>query len=117
MPYQRLLDELLDSVEGAQGAVLLDSEGEVVVEAGARDFRHRLIGAYQGIALATAHKTLGRYAESGIRYLLCRYAWGIVLLRPCREGYFLILSLDPDAQVWIGLHRTEVAQHLMDEHL
>jgi predicted regulator of Ras-like GTPase activity (Roadblock/LC7/MglB family) len=92
VPYQSLLDNLLDSVEGAQGAVLLDSEGEVVVEAGAKDLRHRLIGAYQGIALGTAHRTLGSYAESGIRYVLCRYAWGIVLIRPLREGYYLILQ-------------------------
>jgi predicted regulator of Ras-like GTPase activity (Roadblock/LC7/MglB family) len=117
VPYQSLLDDLLNTVEGAQGAVLLDAEGEVVVEAGARDFRHRLIGAYQGIALITAHRALGSFAESGIRYLLCRYAWGIVLLHPCKEGYYLILSLDPDAQVWTGLHRSEVTRRLMDEHL
>jgi predicted regulator of Ras-like GTPase activity (Roadblock/LC7/MglB family) len=117
VPYQRLLDDLLNSVDGAQGAVLLDAEGEVVVEAGARDFRHRLIGAYQGIALGTAHRTLGSYATSGIRYVLCRYAWGVVLLRPLREGYYLILSLRPDAPVWSGLHRSEVTQRQMDEHL
>lgn len=107
----------MSSVEGAQGAVLLDGEGEVVVEAGARDFRHRLIGAYQGIALSTANRTLGSYAGSGIRYILCRYAWGIVLLRPLKEGYYLILSLRPDAPVWVGLHRSELTQELMDEHL
>lgn len=117
MPYQSLLDDLLSSVDGAQGAVLLDGEGEVVVEAGARDFRHRLIGAYQGIALATANRSLGSYANSGIRYVLCRYAWGVVLLRPLREGYYLLLSLRPDAPIWSGLHRSEVTQGLMDEHL
>lgn len=117
MPYQGLLDDLMGSVAGAQGAVLLDAEGEVVVESGARDFRHRLIGAYQGIALATANRTLGTYTGEGIRYVLCRYAWGIVLIRPLKEGYYLILSLDPDAPVWSGLHRSEVTQGLMDEHL
>lgn len=117
MPYQSLLDDLLRSVDGAQGAVLLDSEGEVVVESGARDFRHRLIGAYQGIALTIAHRTLGSYATSGIRHVLCRYAWGIVLLRPLREGYYLILSLRPDTRVWVGLHRSELAGQKLDEHL
>ena len=116
MPYQSLLDELMTTAVGAQGAVLLDSEGEVVVEAGAKDFRHRLIGAYQGIALHTAHRTLGSYAE-GIRYLLCRFTWGTVVLRPLRDGYYLMLSLQPDAPLGLGLHHTEVTQLRMDEHL
>jgi len=116
MPYQSLLDELMTSAQGAQGAVLLDSEGEVVVEAGARDFRHRLIGAYQGIALNTAQRTLGTYAE-GIRYVLCRYTWGTLVLHPLKDGYYLMLSLQPNAPVSLGLHRTEVTGVRMNEHL
>ena len=117
MPYQSLLDGLMRSVRGAQGAVLLDSEGEVVVESGARDYRHRLIGAYQGIALTTAQQTLGPYAESGIRYVLCRYAWGSVILRPLRDGYYLILSLRPGVAIGPGLHHSERTQAEMDAEL
>jgi predicted regulator of Ras-like GTPase activity (Roadblock/LC7/MglB family) len=117
LPYQRLLDRLMSSVEGALGAVLLDSEGEVVVEAGARDFRHRLIGAYQGIALATVQRTLARYAAGGIRFVLCRYAWGSVILRPLRDGYYLILSLAPEVPIGPGLHESARTQVAMDEEL
>src|SRR6185295_1928958 len=53
MPYARILQDLLQSVPGARAALLLDSEGEVVVQVGARDERHRLIAAYQGITLGS----------------------------------------------------------------
>ena len=76
MPYLKLLERFLTSAPGAQAALLLDSQGEVVVEAGARDDRHRLIGAYQGIALGVAQRTIKRYAAGPIHYIVCRYAWG-----------------------------------------
>jgi len=41
MPYQRILDELLRSV-GGHAALLLDAEGEVAIQAGTLDQRHRL---------------------------------------------------------------------------
>ena len=50
----------------SQAALLLDAQGEVVVEAGARDERHRLIGAYQGIGLAMAQRTTARHAAGRI---------------------------------------------------
>ena len=62
VPYQRLLDHLLHAVRGTQAALLLDAQGELVVEAGTRDVRHRLIGAYQGIGLAITELDLTRCA-------------------------------------------------------
>ncbi|MBI3932862.1 MAG: roadblock/LC7 domain-containing protein [Acidobacteria bacterium] len=114
MPYQSILDELVRSVDGAQGALLLDALGEVVVESGARDERHRLIGAYQGIALASARKTSARYEVGDVHYILCRYAWGHVILRPLKDGYYLVVSLAPEANVGEGVHRSALTQERMD---
>jgi len=114
---QSLLDGLVSSVHGALAALLLDSEGEVVIEAGARDPRHRLIGAYQGIALATARRTTTRYATGVIRYILCRYAWAHVVLRPLKDGYYLIVALAPDGNVGQGLHRSEMVQERLNSEL
>ena len=111
-----LLDRLVERVDGARAAVLLDEEGERVVESGAGDYRHRLIGAYQGIALLVAQRTLGE-AAGVIDYILCRYDWGTVLLRPMRDGYYLILSLSPDVIVGPGLHRSVETQLRIDENL
>lgn len=117
MPYQAVLDGLVRAVPGVQAALLLDSEGEVVVEAGARDDRMRLIGAYQGIALAAARRTSERYAGGPLAYMLCSYAWGHVIARPLRDGYYLVLSLGPDGAVGVGLHRSEQAQERLNEEL
>ena len=117
MPYQSLLDSLVRSVDGAQAALLLDSEGELVVEAGARDYRYRLIGAYQGIALATAQRTTRRYEAGAIRYIHCRYAWGHVILRPLKDGYYLIISLTDGASVARGIQRSGETQERMNAEL
>ena len=111
-----LLDRLVERVEGARAAVLLDEEGERVVESGARDYRHRLIGAYQGIALIAAQRALGELAGP-IDYILCRYDWGAVVLRPMRDGYYLILSLSPEVLVGPGLYSSVETQLRIDENL
>ncbi len=116
MPFQRLLDELIRSID-AHAALLLDAEGEVAIQAGSRDERHRLVGAYQGIGLATARKMLAKYGSGPIRYMLCRYAAGIVILRPLKDGYYLMVSLPVDGRVAEGLHHSELAQERLNREL
>lgn len=117
MPFQRLLDGLASDVSGVQAALLLDSEGEVAFETGASDDRHRLIGAYQGIALQLARKTARRYAVGAIRYIVCRYEWGQVVLRPLDEGYYLLVSLAPEVGLANALHRSEELEERLNREL
>ena len=116
MPYQRVLDDLVSAVD-ASGALLLDAEGEVVVEGGARDDRHRLIGAYKGLALATVRKTVHRHGGGDIAYLLYRYTDGVVILRPLKDGYYLVLSLPVGGRVGEALHRSGRAQESFNREL
>ena len=117
MPYQRILDELVRSVPGAQGALLLYSEGEVVVQEGARDYRHKLIGAYQGIALAVANRIGRKHGAGAVRSLTCRYAEAALVLRPLKDGYYFVLSLAPDAAMAEAERLSESARGRMDEAL
>jgi predicted regulator of Ras-like GTPase activity (Roadblock/LC7/MglB family) len=116
MPYQRILDDLLQSVAG-QAALLLDAEGEVAIQTGSRDERLKLIGAYQGIALATARKTLDRYGSGLIRYMVCRYASAVIVLRPLKDGYYLMLSLPTDGRVAEGVHHSARTQERLNREL
>jgi hypothetical protein len=116
VPYQRLLDDLLRSVDG-QGALLLDGEGEVVMESGARDERLRLIGAYQGISLSVLRGMVRRYDSGQVECVLCRYATTVVILRPLKDGYYLVLSLPPDGRVAEGVHRSRLTQERMNTEL
>jgi predicted regulator of Ras-like GTPase activity (Roadblock/LC7/MglB family) len=117
LPYKAILERLVDSVDGVQAALLLDANGEVVVDAGERGERQRLIGAYQGIALARAREVDGRYATGEIQHVLCRYSGGHVILRPLKDGYYLVVSLAPSANVGLGLFRSAESQERMNEAL
>ncbi len=109
MPYKAVLEQLVNAVPGLHAALLLDADGELVVEAGQREQRLRLIGAYQGIALATAQRTATRFSGGPLTYMLCRYAWGQVVARPLKDGYYLVLSFDADAPTGPGLYHSELA--------
>ena len=117
MPYQRILDELVRSVRGAQGALLLDSEGEVVVQAGARDYRHKLIGAYQGIALSVANRIGRRHGAGAVQAVTCRYTAAVVVMRPLKDGYYFVLSVAPDALIAEAERLSDSARGAMDEAL
>lgn len=95
MPFQRLLDDLVRSLPGARGAILLDAQGELVVETGGRDERRLLIGAYQGIGLASLERLTERHAMGAVRQVVCRYERGQVVICPLRDGYYFIVCLDP----------------------
>jgi predicted regulator of Ras-like GTPase activity (Roadblock/LC7/MglB family) len=116
MPYQALLDELVKRAEGAQAALLLASDGEVVVQAGQSDDRQRLIGVYQGLALAAVRRLLDRYQAGSPGLVVSRYARGRVILRPLSDGYYLVVSLAPDARLAVALHRSaETSERLRAE--
>src|SRR5262245_37097952 len=103
LPYLLILERLLAAVSGARAALLLDPNGEVVVEAGTKDVRHRLIGAYQGIALSTARRATASHDVGLIAQFCCRYAEGAVVLTALKDDYYLIVLLAPEASLAVGL--------------
>ena len=78
MPYQRILDELLRSVAAPTPRCSSTPRARSWSRPARCDQRHRLIGAYQGIALATARKTRPSATSIGPidQFMLCRYAAG-----------------------------------------
>jgi hypothetical protein len=117
VPYLVILQRLLQAVAGSLSALLLDPQGEVVVEAGRKDDQSRLIGAYQGIGLATVKRSVARYEVGTIRHILCRYAQGSVILRPLKDGYYLVFSLSPNASVAAGVHHSGRAQESLNAEI
>jgi predicted regulator of Ras-like GTPase activity (Roadblock/LC7/MglB family) len=117
MPYRMLLESLVGSVHGAKAALLLDPEGEVVLEAGEREDRHRLVAAYQGIALSTARRSLERLAAGGLHYMIGRYEAGHVIARPLKDDYYLVVSLARDGDLAHGIHRSAETQERMNQEL
>lgn len=102
---------------GAEGALLLDSEGEVVVQAGAGAYRHRLIGAYQGISLAVARRIGARHGSGAVESLVCRYSGASLVLRPLKDGYYFVLALSPDGRLADAVRRSEDVRRRIDQEL
>jgi hypothetical protein len=88
---------------------------EVVAEAGAGDERYRLIAIYQGIVLSAARRGLRPVVTGEIDYLLSRYDAGIVIVRPLRDGYYVVVAVRPGSDVGSGLRRSAAAQARMNE--
>jgi predicted regulator of Ras-like GTPase activity (Roadblock/LC7/MglB family) len=117
MPYRRILEDLLARVPGSRTALLLDAQGEVVVGAGELDERHRLIGAYQGIALGMVSRTASRFDTGAIRSLVWRHEQGAVVLSTLRDGYYLVLSLGAACLLPLATRRCEDAREKLDREI
>ena len=117
MPYRRILETLLARIAGARTALLLDVQGEVVVGAGDLDERQRLIGAYQGIALGMASRTAGRFDAGEVRSLQWRHDGGSVVLATVKDGYYLVVSLGPEALPAVAARHCDEARARLSEEI
>jgi len=117
VPYRRILETLLARSQGARTALLLDAQGEVVVGAGDLNERQRLIGAYQGIALGMASRTAERFESGDVRALVSRHDGGAVVLTTLKDGYYLVLSLGPEAVPAAAARHCEEARESLDREI
>jgi predicted regulator of Ras-like GTPase activity (Roadblock/LC7/MglB family) len=117
MPYLRILEALRSRVTGARAALLLDSQGELVVGAGDLGERERLIGAYSGITLGMALRAATRHQAGRIDHLVWRYESGSVVICPLDEGYYLAVFLDAEAFVAAGVRSAQEARQLLDAEI
>jgi predicted regulator of Ras-like GTPase activity (Roadblock/LC7/MglB family) len=117
MSFQDILEELLHALPGAEAVVLLDSQGELVLEVGDGDPRHRLVGAYQGITLSRARSVSRRYPLGEVALLASRYSKGQVVLHALKEGYYLILALSQEASLPRGTRLIALAAAKLNQEL
>ncbi len=117
MPYRRILEELLVKVAGARTALLLDVQGEVVVGAGNLDERQRLIGAYQGIALGMVSRAAQRVGGGEVKAVVSRHVGGSVVLATLKDGYYLVVSLGPEALTAVAARQCEQARLKLNQEI
>jgi predicted regulator of Ras-like GTPase activity (Roadblock/LC7/MglB family) len=99
LAFQYLLNNLLVSVPGAQGAIFLDPEGEFVelVSRRATPYELKLEGAYHGIFLRQAARLAALTDAGGLERLSIAGTHMQVLSRSLKGGYYLVLVLEPAA--------------------
>jgi predicted regulator of Ras-like GTPase activity (Roadblock/LC7/MglB family) len=94
MPFKKLLTELIESVPGAQGAILVDWEGEAVDQA-ARidDYELKVIGAHKGVILYNLRDVVQRLDGGNLEELMIATEKAQTLVLPLTAEYFLVLTL------------------------
>jgi predicted regulator of Ras-like GTPase activity (Roadblock/LC7/MglB family) len=117
LPYRRILETLLAAVSGSRSALLLDAQGEMVVGAGDLHESQRLIGAYQGIALGRAERTIKRFEGGAVSTLACRYERGTVLLATLNDGYYLVLSVGPESVLAVAQRQCDLAREKLNQEI
>lgn len=117
MPFKGILGGLVDSVAGANGALLADWEGEAVDQATSLDvYRLQVIGAHTGVILTHVREVLRRLAGGEPKeFVIAAKRMRIVIL-PVTQEYFLVLTLDRDAALGRALFEARrCARRLRDE--
>ena len=106
-PYSASLRNLLNAVDGAIAAGFADYDGESVQFEGAMDAdTHRLHLAYQGIVLhhlQAVHQLLG---DTPTR-ISSRYQNLHLIVQPLKSGYFIVLTLKPNSNLYQAFHHLE----------
>lgn len=103
----RILEDLISSVNGARAAIFLDGEGEFIAQAGDAAVDIKLIGAWKEIQLDSIKDIAGRLGLGGVHAVLFSVDEGNELVVPVSEEYCLLLFLSAYANLQEALERIE----------
>ena len=108
--FEQILRDLLETTSGAVGAIFLDREGEAVqfwtervFDIGADGLK--AIGAYQGIYLAELKRLCDRIGAGRPERFTIHFAQIKVMSCDLKDGYYVVLIVDPDANEGTAWHR------------
>lgn len=94
MSFQRDLNELVDRVPGAMGAILADWEGEMVDQVARMDeYELKVIGAYKGVLLSLTRDALKRLRSTSLQEMVITTDQVYTVVTPITDDYFLVLIL------------------------
>jgi predicted regulator of Ras-like GTPase activity (Roadblock/LC7/MglB family) len=95
--FGRILAGLLDEIEGAEGAVFVDWEGETVDQAGSADaLALQLHGAHWDLVFRLTGE---RLAPSELNELTVWTERGLIVVRPVAGGYRVVLLTDGNCEL------------------
>ena len=110
VPFKVLLKELVASVQGASGAMLLEGDGEAVQWYTETDVeRFRLRGAYIVMLLRGGSRATARANLGGTGCTILQYDGASFLGQQVEDGYFLVIELDSSANLQQAIHRVRPA--------
>lgn len=113
MPFQRILERIL-SLDGVEGVVFLDCEGETIFCFGNYETEKlKLLGAHQSVLLGKTLK-LGWTANRTIVTVFDRRT---VLTQSLRDGYFLSVVFSRELNPAYVQHRFQETYEALEKEL
>lgn len=108
--FKDILKKMVGDVPGAVGAIFADWEGESVEHyyAGPED-DIKLLGAHQGILLNSIGNLTGGNGTGALRCMLVSTDAAKLVVRPLKEGYYMVLMLSPGSNGGLALRASETA--------
>lgn len=110
LSFKPVLEELVSSVEGAEGAIFLEVDGEAVEWYAPGDGdRLRLRAAYIAVVLQ-ASRALAKHLDIGTtRQMLLAYEGAKFIIEELGSGYFLVLEVSVSTNVAWARYRMQPA--------
>ena len=110
MSFKPVLEELVSSVEGAEGAIFLEVDGEAVEwYAPDNGDRLRLRAAYIAVVLQASRALAGHLSIGTTRKMLLSYEGAKFIIEELGSGYFLALEVSVSTNVAQARYRMEPA--------
>jgi predicted regulator of Ras-like GTPase activity (Roadblock/LC7/MglB family) len=110
VPFRELLKQLVAGIEGASGAVLLESAGEAVQWHAADERqveRLRLRSAYVAVVLQNSRVIAARTAAGETAHLVLQYDGVSFIAQAVEHDYFVVIELRPSANIGQALYRLQ----------
>ena len=114
MQFESILRDLVLSVDGAEGAIFLEADGEAVQWYSKSDAdRLRLRAAYLAVLVQACRASVARLGlGNGVR-LTIEYEGARFLTEEVDQGYFIVLELKPSSNLGQAILRMiPAASHL-----
>ena len=105
----KILGTLIASVDGAEGAIFLDNDGESIAQAGAMAADIKLLGAWKEIHLDHIKEITGRLGLGTVHAVLFSLEDGNQLIAPVSNDYCLLLLLSSYANIQQAMARLRIA--------
>jgi len=113
----KILEDLVSSIQGAQAVIFLDGDGEAIAHAGDTALDIRLLGAWKEIQLDHIKDIAGRLGLGNVRAVLFSLDEGNELIAPVVEDYCLLLFLSAYANLQEALSELKKAIELLKKEI
>ena len=110
MPFIAILKELVGSVEGAEGAIIIEADGEAVQWfANGNVEMLRLRAAYVALAARACKELAANLGLQSQGAMVLKYEGAGFVVEEFESGYLLVLELRPGADVGLAIFKTRAA--------